>query len=223
MSKRIMPALVGFVGTVAAMSFATPARAAVSLSLTASGSSVGTASVVVGQSFNVDLRLTSTAETMTGVDYYLHIGGAAAGHVTLTNRDISSSPFSEAVKFNTGDNAGNPGVLDPSVATINSSTALDLGATITDISRALPANTTYLLGTYTLTVDPSTPTGTYTLSTTSIPGSGVVTQAPIFAEQSFDQQAALSLTVTPATLAPEPAGAMVMLSMLGLALRRRAR
>lgn len=222
MYAQTQKSFLAWVGIVAAISLAMPAKAAVTLGLTSSGTTATSTSVSVGQTFNVDLRLTSTAETLTGVDYYFHIDGAAAGHVKLTNRDISASPFTDPVKLNIGDNAGNPGVLDPSVSVLNSPSALDLGATISDVNSALPANT-YLLGTYSLTVDSSTPIGTYTLSTTSIPGSGAVTQAPTFNEQSFDRQAALSLTVTPATLAPEPAGAMVLLGMLGLALRRRLR
>lgn len=222
MYANTQKSFLAWVGIVAAISLAMPAKAAVTLGLTSSGTTATSTSVSVGQTFNVDLRLTSTAETLTGVDYYFHIDGAAAGHVKLTNRDITASPFTDPVKLNIGDNAGNPGVLDPSVSILNSQSALDLGATISNVNSALSAGT-YLLGTYSLTVDPSTPIGTYTLSTTSIPGSGAVTQAPTFNEQSFDQQAALSLTVTPATLAPEPAGAMVLLGMLGMALRRRLR
>lgn len=222
MYAQTQKSFLAWVGIVAAISFAMPAKAAVTLGLTSSGTAATSTSVSVGQTFNVDLRLTSTAETLTGVDYYFHIDGAAAGHVKLINRDISASPFTDPVKLNIGDNAGNPGVLDPSVSVLNSPSALDLGATISNVNSALSAGT-YLLGTYSLTVDSSTPIGTYTLSTTSIPGSGAVTQAPTFNEQSFDRQAALSLTVTPATLAPEPAGAMVLLGMLGLALRRRLR
>lgn len=222
MYANTQKSFLAWVGIVAAISLAMPAKAAVTLGLTSSGTTATSTSVSVGQTFNVDLRLTSTAETLTGVDYYFHIDGAAAGHVKLTNRDITASPFTDPVKLNIGDNAGNPGVLDPSVSILNSQSALDLGATISNVNSALSVGT-YLLGTYSLTVDSSTPIGTYTLSTTSIPGSGAVTQAPTFNEQSFDQQAALSLTVTPATLAPEPAGAMVLLGMLGMALRRRLR
>jgi MYXO-CTERM domain-containing protein len=206
-----------------------PAQAAVNLSLTGSG---GATSVTVphGGSFSVTLNLTSTAESLTGVDYYFSISSGASGLVRLTGRDLTGSPISDPNLVNTGDNASSPGVLDANFSLLNPTNSLDLGATLTNVGVALPANTggnpaSYLLGTYTFSVDPNTPAGSYTLSTTSLPGSGVVTQAPNFTEQSFSQQGSFIIVVSPlvGTGVPEPTGAMALLGLGGLFLRRRTR
>jgi MYXO-CTERM domain-containing protein len=208
---------------------AVPARAAVNLSLATTG---GASSVTLphGGSFSVTLNLTSSAESLTGVDYYFNISGGASGLVRLTGRDLTGSSFSDPNLVNSGDNASSPGVLDANFSLLNPQNSLDLGATLTNVGVALPANTggnpaSYLLGTYTFNVDPSAPAGSYILSTTSLPGSGVVTQAPNFSEQSFSQQASFTIVVSPlvGSGVPEPTGAMALIGLGGLFLRRRIR
>ena len=205
-----------------------PARAAVNLSLNSGGNS--SIAVHPGSTFTVSLNVTSTSESLTGVDYYFTINGAAAGKVRLTGRDLTGSPFVDPNMINTGDNGSSPGVLDANFSLLNPKNSLDLGATLTNVSVALPPNTgsnpsTYLLGKYTFSLDPNLAAGNYTLSTTSLSGSGAVTQAPFFSEQSFSQPATFSVIVTPSVASgvPEPTGAMALLGFGGMALRRRRR
>lgn len=206
-----------------------PAQAAVNLSIAGNG---GASSVTLshGGSFSVTLNLTSTAESLTGVDYYFNISSGGSGLVRLTGRDLTGSAFSDPNLVNTGDNASSPGVLDANFSLLNPTNSLDLGATLSNVGVALPANTgsnpsSYLLGTYTFSVDPNTPPGNYTLTTSSLPGSGVVTQAPNFSEQAFSQQGSFTIVVSPlvGSGVPEPTGVMALLGLGGLALRRRGR
>ena len=222
--------LASSVGLLAAAALtASSAQAAVSLSITGSGGS--SISLKPGSTFGVAVKVTSTAESLTGVDYFLSISGAAAGKIRLTARDLTGSSFSDANLSNTGDNGSNPGVLDTNFSLLNPKNSLDLGATLSNISAALPPNTganpaSYLLANYTFSVDPTIAPGTYTLSTSSLAGSGVVTQAPNFTEMGFAQQGSFTVTVTPSvggTPVPEPTGMMALMGMGGLALRRRRR
>jgi hypothetical protein len=203
---------------------ATPARAAVSLSLSDNDSTPASVSVVRGSSFTVTAYVTSTSEKVTGVDYYLQTAGSAVGTLRLTGRDTSASQLSDLIRNNTGDNGSNAGVLDTSVSLLNPKNTLDLGASIANVSNALNAGT-YALATYTILVDPSTAAGTYTLSTTSLAGTGWVGAAPLFTESSFGSQGTFTVTVTTGVgggVVPEPTGAAVLLTgMIPLVLRRR--
>ena len=216
-------------GVVAALGCAAvPAQAAVNLSLFENATTPHSVNVTPGGTFSVTLNLVSTAEQLTGVDYYFNISGAASGKFRLAGRDITGSPFSDLLKVNTGDNGSNGGVLDSNFSLLTPLNSLDLGAAIGNVSSALPPNTganpaSYLLAKYTFALASDIPVGTYTLSTYYFAGSGVATQAPLFIEQAFSQQASFSVIVTPVVSAPEPTGAMAMLGLGGMVLRRRRR
>ena len=208
------------------LGFSDPAEGAVNLSLFGNNSNPGSVNVSPGGTFSVTLNVSSTAEQLTGVDYYFSINGAAAGKVRLAGRDITGSPFSDTLKLDTGDNNQNPGILDSNYSLLSPLNGLDLGAAVANVNSALAANTggnpaAYLLAKYTFTLEASIPAGNYSLSTFAYAGSGVVTQAPSFNEQSFSQQAAFSVIVTPVVGAPEPTGMMALLGLGGLVLRRR--
>src|SRR5437764_439708 len=80
----------------------------------------------------------------------------------------------------------------------------------------------YTLATYTIFIDATTAAGTYTLSTTSLTGSGWVGAAPTFSDNAFNSQGSFALTVTNGvgTVVPEPTGAALILgAMFPLVLR----
>lgn len=212
-------------GMVAALGYvAVPAQAAVNLSLFENATTPNSVVVKPGGTFTVTLNLVSTAEQLTGVDYYFNISGAASGKVRLAGRDTTGSLFTDKLKLDTGNNGNDPGVLDSNFSLLTPLNSLDLGAAITNVSNALPPNTgtnpaSYLLAKYTFTLAPDTQVGTYTLSTYSFAGSGAVSESPFFNDQPFSQQASFSVVVAN----PEPAGAMALLGLGGMALRRRRR
>ena len=166
-------------GVVAALGCAAvPAQAAVNLSLFENATTPHSVNVTPGGTFSVTLNLVSTAEQLTGVDYYFNISGAASGKFRLTGRDITGSPFSDLLKVNTGDNGSNGGVLDSNFSLLTPLNSLDLGAAIGNVSSALPPNTganpaSYLLAKYTFALASDIPVGTYTLSTYYFAGTEV--------------------------------------------------
>src|SRR2546423_11750127 len=82
----------------------TPARAAVSLTLSDNDSTPTAVSVARGSSFTVTVSVVSTSEKLTGVDYYLQAAGSAVGKLRLTARDLTGTQFSDPLKLNTGCN-----------------------------------------------------------------------------------------------------------------------
>lgn len=191
---------------------ASQARAAVSLVLTDNDATPDAVTLNAGQSYTVTLNVTSTSEKLTGVDYYFQLSGAAAGMMSITQRNISASQFSDPLLLDSS-------VTGPIQGAAQSTT--DLGATVNNVSNALTAGT-YLLAQYTIAVDPSLAPGTYTLSTWALPGSGAVMEAPTFNEKAFDGQAAFTVTVAPTVATPEPT-AVALLGFGGLLRRRRKR
>lgn len=224
LSNRFFSPLMPAVVAAAAVAFvaAPAARATVSLSLS-DGDATPTSRVVTpGSTFTITASLISTGEQITGVDYYLQASGAAAGKVSLVDRNVGASPFSDLIKADTGDNGANPGVEDASVRLLNPRNGLDLGASIANVSLPLGAGT-HLLATYTIDVPATLVPGTYTISTTSDTGTGWVGAAPFFNEASFGQQGSFTITINTPTAppVPEPVSAMMVVAGMGLMLRRR--
>jgi hypothetical protein len=114
-------------------------------------------------------------------------------------RNFASSPFSDVIKPNNGDNAANPGVLDPAFSTLNPRNALDLGASISNVGNALGAGD-HFVATYKLKARVDNP-GNYQVRTISEPGTGWVAGSPTFVESEFTAHATSDVTITPA---PEP-------------------
>jgi hypothetical protein len=200
---------------------ATPARANVGLILSDGDATPGSTIVVPGSTFTVTASLVSTSESLTGVDYYLQATGAGTGKFRITGRNIASSPFSDLVKANVGDNGDNAGVLDSTMSLLNPRNGADLGASIANVNVPVTPGT-YSLATYTFSVPSGTPAGTYVISTTSNSGTGWVATAPFFNEAEFASQGSFSVTVnTPITPVPEPAAAMLLAGVAGMLLRRR--
>lgn len=199
---------------------ATPARAKVGLVLSDGDATPNSAIVVPGSTFTVTASLVSTAESVTGIDYYLQATGAAAGKFRITNRNIGSSPFSDLIKANVGDNGANAGILDTTMSLLNPRNGLDLGASIANVNLPVTPGT-YVLATYTFSVPSGLAPGTYVISTTSDTGTGWVATAPLFNEAGFGSQGSFSVTVNPPlTAVPEPAAGLFISAITGLLLRR---
>jgi hypothetical protein len=213
-----------FIGVFTAF-YAIPAGALVRLELVDSDSTPGSGTVVAGQTFTVTARLVSTSagEKITGVDYYLNVSGAAAGKFRITDRNTTGSTFSDLIKANNGDNGANPGVLDAAFSTLNPRNALDLGAGVANVNVPAAGNATYMLAFFTISIPSNTTPGTYTLSTTSEPGTGWVSGAPTFTEAAFAQQGSYTVTVNAAGAVPEPAttGLVALGGLVVMARRRR--
>ena len=189
----------------------TGAFAAVSLNFTDNDATPTAASVSSGSSFTVTLNLTSTAEQTTGLDYFLRDNTFVSGtpRFRITDRNIGASTYSDP--FN-----GDAAVEAQPASLLNPSTDLDLGATLANPSSPNGAGT-FLVANYTFAVDPTTPLGTYTISTFSQPGTGYQAGPPLFTDMPFNQHATFNVTVV-----PEPSAvALLGLGAIGLLRRRR--
>lgn len=200
---------------------AVPARAAVSLALSDGDTTPTSRTVTPGSTFTITASLISTSEQVTGVDYYLQTSGAASGKLSIVDRNVGASQFSDLIKADVGDNGSNPGVEDANFRLLNPRNGLDLGASIANVSSPLNAGT-YLLASYTISVPSNLAGGSYTISTTSDAGTGWVGAAPLFNESSFSQQGTFTITVSaPTTPVPEPVGGLALAAAGGVLLRRR--
>lgn len=199
-----------------------PAAATVSLSLGDNDTTPTGAVVAPGSTFTVTASLVSTGDSVTGLDYYLHASGAAAGRLRILDRNLAGSSFSDPLKADVGDNGANPGVEDSNFNLLAPRNSLDLGASVANVNSALGAGT-HFLATYTILVPAGTPDGTYLLSTTADPGTGYVGAAPFFPESEFAQHGAFSLTVQAPVTNPVPEPAFLAPLALAALLFRRAR
>jgi len=226
LSRKSLAAIATFALSVA---WAAPARATVSLKLSDNDATPSSVSVIAGQSFTVTASLISTAEAVTGVDYYLTAPLSAAGKFRIVDRNITGSSFSDAIKPDAGDNNLNGGVEDSNFSLISvrpgnaaPRNALDLGASIANVGSPLTAGA-YVLGTYTISVASDITPGTYTLATTSDSGTGWVSTAPLFNESAFAAHGSFNITIAPAAAPiPEPA-TLSLIALAGLTTLSRRR
>jgi len=225
-SRKTFVAIASFA---AAVAWTAPAHATVSLKLSDNDSTPSSVSVIAGQSFTVTASLISTAEAVTGVDYYLTAPTVVGGKLRILDRNITGSMFSDPAKPANGDNNLNPGVEDTNFSLISvrpgnaaPRNGLDLGASIANVASPLTAGS-YILGVYTISVDANIAPGTYTLATTADAGTGWVGTAPFFSEASFAGQGSFSITIAPApSPIPEPATlSLIALAGIGCLSRRR--
>jgi hypothetical protein len=145
-----------------------------------------------GATFQLTLNI-SSSEATTGLDYYLTTPDGFVGglpYFTLnatTGRDITGSSYSDTYFTNTQ-------VQTAPANTLNPQSDLDLGGTINNVNNAnVPG--TYLVAKYTFVVNAATPFGTYTIQTTSNPGTGWIGAAPNFDENPFNHHASYSITI----------------------------
>jgi hypothetical protein len=208
---------------IAASSMLMAGNAHANVALTLSdGDSTPTSRVVVpGSTFTLTANLTSTTESITGVDYYLQAAGSGSGLFRITDRNIGSSPFSDLIKANTGDNGANAGILDATMSLLSPRNTLDLGASIANVNLPVTPGT-YALATYTISVPSNISPGSYVISTTSDNGTGWVAQAPLFNESTFNQYGSFTVTVSqPISPVPEPSAGLAIAGVIALLSRRR--
>src|SRR2546423_4628575 len=121
------------------------------------GPSAGT--YAAGSSFTFDITLTvansgtDPVPDVNGLSYWFETSAANNSYFKITNRNLAASSFSDPQT---------PGLTYPQ-SVVAGGNANDLGGT----GSVQPSNASYFIATITLQIDPSTPPGTYTISTTS--------------------------------------------------------
>jgi hypothetical protein len=134
-------------------------------------------------SFALTLNI-SSSEATTGVDYFLEsLNGS--GFFIMQNRELVGSQFIDPYFTDSQVEVGPVNQLNPR-------TDLDLGASITNPNNPLVPGT-YMLARYTFIVHPSTPFGTYNLTSFSNPETGWIDGS--FNDHEFDHHADYAITV----------------------------
>lgn len=169
-------------------------------------------SVASGSTFTLSLSMRITeAELVTGLTYYWQVSPSASGMLSLTNREIGPSPFSVLNFSNATITSAANGLLNP----VNNN---DLGGGLQDLDSPLGTGT-WLIGTYTFSVNAGLPPGLYTLSLADTPSAIAVGESPDFTEISFTSTPNVQITVI-----PEPSSLCLgIIAALFLSLARRRR
>lgn len=176
-------------------------RGAVTLTLGDTTGAPDAVTITPGASFEVILRLTSTAESTSGIGYLLEAFGSASSGFTITARDISGSAFTDLIVADGIALAGSAGFLDP--VNDNELGALTAGAT--------NGTGDFKVAAYTIQASPTLAPGTYTIGTRSA----------VAFDAGFDE-IALNQPTYSVTVVPEPSTSLVVASLAaGFALRRR--
>jgi hypothetical protein len=171
------------------------------------GPSAGT--YAPGSSFSFDITLavansgTDPVPSVTGLSYWFETSAVNNSFFTITARNITGSQFTDVQS-------------SPSfpVAIVKGGDVSDLGATTPGGNTVLPSNTSYFVATLTLKIDPTTPAGTYVISTTDINSNTDHSKTSTVGDGSFTRHdiAAASYTIT---VVPEPA-TLSLLALSGL-------
>lgn len=183
---------------------------AVSLLITSGGNMSATVNAGDAVPISVTLVSTDVNDKVTGVDYFLK--ATVPSKLSIINREVTGSYFSDLTKANNGDNGLFPGVLDSNFNQLMPINGLDLGATVSNVS--MPAGVgSFLLGVYSVKTDQSM-SGLYTISTATLSDtSGWVSGPPTFNESAFSSQGSFALTVNSI---PEPTSLMTGLFLFFL-------
>jgi PEP-CTERM motif len=157
-----------------------------------------------GESFIVTLSFTSTAETTTGIGYYLEALGAANGQFRIITRDVTVSAFSDLATANNIALAPPNDLLAPT-------NAFALDALVADLN--LPNGIgSFTVATFTIQSDAGIAPGNYTLGTNSA----------LFIDENFSEISGVSQATYGVTVIPEPGSALLLgLGAAGVMLRRR--
>ncbi|MGB8168742.1 MAG: hypothetical protein WCF18_14695 [Chthoniobacteraceae bacterium] len=191
----------------AGLLLASRADAAVSFSLSDTNGAPNSVTVAPGDSFSVQLQLTSTTELLLGLSYNLEAFGLASSQFRITDRSIGTSPFSDLTTTNAIALQASSALLDP----INNA---DLGGTLADVFSPVGPGS-FLVANYTIQALPTiAPDNTYNIGTAA----GIAT------DDAFAGVAVTNATYSVSVI-PEPGTAIFGLCVLGAfgARRRRAK
>src|SRR6266404_4152694 len=168
------------------------------------GLTASSGSYTPGSTFTFDITLavtnsgTDPVPNVNSISYWFETSAVNNSYFTITNRNLSGSPFTDAQAA--------PSYPEAIVAGGNGS---DLGAT-TPTNTSVASNASYFVATLFIKVAATTPNGTYTISTTNLASNGGPKTSTI-GDTNFMRHNLPAATYT-ITVVPEPA----TLSLLGL-------
>jgi hypothetical protein len=189
----------------------------VSLTLTDTVGTPNSVSLLAGQSFIVSLKLVSTSEQTTGLDYFLEtLGTHGSGLFTVTARNLSGSFYPAIYTDDSTWNVPGLNVLDPRIG--DSLMDFDMGGSVANVNSPTSAATMQVAN-YTILVAPNTPADTYVIQTATPVGRGWVGPAPDFFDHEILPNLQGSYTVI---VTPEPTSlAFVGMGLMALRMRPR--
>jgi PEP-CTERM motif len=155
-----------------------------------------------GSSFTFDITLAvsttgNSVPDVSGLSYWFETSAVNNSFFTITNRNITGSPFTDPNTI---------GITYPQ-AIVAGGNPNDLGAT----GATQPTNASYFVATLTIQINPTTPAGTYTIFTTGLNSNTDHSKASEANDSSFTRHD-IAPTAYTITVVPEPA----TLSLLGL-------
>jgi hypothetical protein len=171
------------------------------------GPSAGT--YAPGSSFSFDITLSvansgtdPVANAVNSISYWFETSALNNGYFSITNRNLSGSPFSDPQSSPTYPNA-----------VVAGGNASDLGAS-TPTSTSVPTDASYFVATLTLQIAPNTPAGTYTIATTTRNSNTDHSKTTAVGDTSFTRHEPVAAVYT-ITVVPEPA-TLSLLALSGL-------
>ena len=188
----------------AAIGPAATSLATVSLTISDTVAPTGSVTVAPGGTFTFTVRLVSTAEQTTGLDYYLT--ASTPDIFTITDRNTAGGAYSDTLFFDDATVEATPSSI------LNPRNDHDLGG-LSPVTRNAGTHT---VATYTIAVSPTAPFDSYTIQTTSNPGEGYIYPTPTPGEAPFNSHGTFTVVI------PEPSTlAMAAIGLASLAGRRR--
>lgn len=177
------------------------AQAAVTLDLSDTAGNTNSVTITPGASFLVTLSFTSTAESTSGIQYFLEALGAASGQFKIIARDVAISAFSDLI---TGDDIA----LAAPNALLDTTNDNNLGGLTASGSNGMG---TFTIATFTIQSDATISSGNYMIGTNSA----------LFLDENVNEISASQSTYQISVI-PEPSSCLLLgLGLAGVVFRRR--